>query len=138
MENTMRIVRLSLLAVVTGLAGCSFAARSPEMYRDDTAALLETRSPQVKSCYDEVLKTDKTLQGRVTVQFTVEHDTGNVTNVSADPAGTTAPATLTSCVVNSLQGLVLNPPDKRDGKASFVYEFTFGAPGAPTPTPAAG
>lgn len=127
----MMTIRLSLFAVLAAVAGCSFAARSPEMYRDDTAALLETKNPQIKACYDEALKTNKDLQGRVAVRMLVEHDTGNVTNVSADPAGTTAPEPLTKCVVDSLQGLVLSPADKRDGNATFVYEFS-----APPPAPA--
>ena len=134
----MKTMRLSVLALIAaGMAGCSFAARSPDMYRDDTQALLASRDAQVKACYDEALKTNKELQGRVTVKFLVEHDTGKVANVAADPAGTTAPEPLTKCVVDSLQGLVLAPPDKRDGDASFVYEFTVGAPPpAPAPAPA--
>ena len=126
--------RLSVLALVAGVAGCSFAARSPDMYRDDTQNLLATKNAQVKSCYDEALKTNKDLQGKVTIKLLVEHETGKVTNVAADPAGTTAPEQLTKCVVDSLQGLVLAPPDQRDGDASFVYDFTVGAP----PAPAAG
>lgn len=129
----MKMIRLSLLGLVAGVAGCSFAARSPEMYRDDTAAVLETRSAQIKGCYDEALKTDATLQGRVAVQFKVQPDTGKITDVAADPAGTTAPEPLTRCVVDSLQGLVLTPPDKRLGNALYTWEFT----ASPTP-PAAG
>ncbi|MGC4092215.1 MAG: AgmX/PglI C-terminal domain-containing protein [Polyangiaceae bacterium] len=125
--------RLSVLSLVAGLAGCSFAARSPDMYRDDTQNLLGTKNVEVKACYDEALKTNKELQGKVTIKLLVEHDTGKVTNVAADPAGTTAPEQLTKCVVDSLQGLVLAPPDKRDGDATFVYDFTVGAPPAPAP-----
>lgn len=134
----MKTIRLCVLGIVAaGITGCSFAARSPDMYRDDTQALLETKSGQIKTCYDEALKATKDAQGRVTVKMLVQHDTGAVTNVAADPAGTTAPEALTKCVVDSLQGLVLAPPDKRDGDASFVYEFTVGAPpAAPAPAPA--
>ena len=125
----MKTIRFSLLALFAATAGCSFAARSPEMYRDDTAAVLETRKAQIKTCYDEVLKTTKDAQGRVTVKFLVEHKTGQIKNIAPDPAGTTAPEPLTQCVVNSLQGLVLAPGDERDGDATFVYEF------APSPAP---
>jgi hypothetical protein len=128
--------QLSVLVLLAGVAGCSFAARAPDSYRDDTQALLDTRNAQVKGCYDEALKTNKDLQGKVTIKLLVEHETGKVTNVAADPAGTTAPEQLTKCVVDSLQGLVLAPPDQRDGDASFVYDFTVGPP--PAPTPAAG
>jgi hypothetical protein len=131
----MKTICLSLLVLTAGVAGCSFAARSPDMYRDDTAALLETRSAALKACYDEALKTTPDLQGRVTVRFTVEPDTGNLTNVAPDPAGTTAPETLTKCVVDSLQGLVLAPADKQAGNATFVYDFTVAAPPAPEAAP---
>lgn len=126
----MKTISLSLFVLAVGMAGCSFAARSPDMYRDDTAALLETRTPQITACYDEALKTTPDLQGRVTVRFTVETETGSLSNVAADPAGTTAPEPLTQCVVNSLQGLAIAPPDQRTGQAAFVYDF------APTPAPA--
>jgi hypothetical protein len=132
----MKTMRFSVLGLVASLAGCSFAARSPEMYRDDTEAVLKTRDAQIKTCYDDLLKTNKDLQGRVTVKLLVEHDTGKITNVAADPAGTTAPEPLTKCVVDSLQGLMLNPPDKRDGDASYVYEFVVGPPAAAAAPPA--
>jgi hypothetical protein len=128
----MNTIRCSLLGLLACVAGCSFAARSPDMYRDDTAALLETRNDQIRACYDEALKTNKDLQGRVSVKFLVEHKTGQIKNITPDPAGTTAPEPLTQCVVNGLQGLVLAPGDQRDGDATFVYEFM------PSPPPAAG
>lgn len=132
----MKTIYLALFVATAGVTGCSFAARSPDMYRDDTAALLETRSAQIKTCYDGLLQSTPDLQGRVTVRFVVEPDTGNLSNVAADPAGTTAPEPLTKCVVDSLQGLVLAPPDQRQGNAAFVYDFTVGAPPAPEPAPA--
>jgi hypothetical protein len=131
----MKTLGLSALALLALVSGCSFAVRAPDNYRDDTQALLDTRSAQVKACYDDALKTSKDLSGRVTVHFTVEHETGKVINIAAVPAGTTAPDTLTKCVVDSLQGLALVPPDQKDGDASFVYDFSAGAP-APTPAPA--
>lgn len=130
----MNTTRLSLLSLALGLAGCSFAARSPEMYRDDTRAVLETKNEQVKTCYDEILKTNADAQGTVTVKFTVAKDTGAFSNVATDPAGTTAPPELAQCVLNALQGLALSPGDKSDGMATFVYDFTSSTP--PTPTPA--
>lgn len=133
----MNTIRFSLLTMVAGLSACSFAARSPEMYRDDTAALMETRGSSIKACYDQALAANTALSGQVTVTFTVEHDTGQLTNVQADPAGTTAPPELAQCVVSSLSGLTLAPPDKRDGMATFVYDFSVGAAPPPEPAPEA-
>lgn len=115
----------SLLALTAlGTAGCSFYARSAEMYRDDTQALLETKAADIKACYDNELKSNPNLTGRVTVHFIVEKETGKITNVAPVPAGTTADEKLTACVVSALDGLVLTPPDNNDGDATFVYDFT--------------
>jgi len=116
-------------------AGCSFHARSPDEYRDATQALLDSKAPDIKTCYDAALKGKSDLAGTVTVHFTVEPETGKLTNVSADTAKTQAPDVLTQCVVKSLDGLVLNPPDANPGDGTFEYQFVVG----PTPpAPAAG
>jgi hypothetical protein len=118
-------------AILAGIAGCSFHARSPEDYRDATAALLETKAGDVKACYDGALKANKELAGTVTVHFKVEKETGKLVDIKSDPAGP-----LGDCVSNSINGLALSPPDARDGDATFSYQFTVGpAPAAP-PAPA--
>ena len=129
----MNVLKLSLVALVAGATGCSFYARSPEDYRDATQALLDTKTQDVKACYDAALKANKELQGRVTVQFTVEAETGKLKDIKVDPAGTTAPGELSTCVSNALGGLALTPPDKRDGVATWVYDFTATTPPPPAP-----
>ena len=118
----------ALLVAVLGSTACSFMARDAESYQKDTEALLETRSGAIKACYDETLKTDGTAQGRVTVRFKVEKETGNIVDVQVDPAGTTAPETLSQCVTTALGGLVLTPPDASDGMGTFSYEFVINPP----------
>jgi hypothetical protein len=120
-----KMTKSFVLFTFAALAGCSFHARSPEDYRDATAALLETKSADVKACYDTALKTNKDLTGTVTVHFKVEKESGRLVDISADPAGP-----LGECVTNSINGLALTPPDARDGDATFSYQFTVG------PTPA--
>lgn len=122
-----------LFGVLAAVSGCSFAARSPEMYRDDTAALLDTKSAEIKACYDEALKTNASATGTVRVQFTVAKETGKITNPTVDPAGTTAPAEVSSCVTSKIDGLELKPPDQNDGQATFTWEFQAEAPPAPAP-----
>ncbi len=115
------------IASITGLAtlsGCSFAARSPEMYRDDTKAVLETKNTDIKACYDAVLKSTPGAGGKVTINFEVETDGGKIQNVQVDKANTTAPAPVAECVTKSLTGLVLTPPDKRLGQATWEYNFS--------------
>lgn len=117
-------MKLALLALVASSVGCSFYARSPEDYRDETQKLLDTKAGDIKACYDEALQGKQDLQGKVAVAFTVEAETGKLKDVKVDPAGTTAPAELQTCVTNTLSGLALAPPDKRDGQATWIYDFS--------------
>ena len=130
-HGMLRLSTLAALALVVG--GCSFYARSPDQYRDDTSTLLSSKSAELNTCYDNAVKAEPTAAGKVTVQFTVETKTGKIKDVAADASRTTAPQSLVSCVVTALNGLVLAPPDQRDGKATFEYEFArpVGTPAAP-------
>jgi hypothetical protein len=120
-----------MLLAFTVASGCQFYARSPEDYRDATQALLDTKTPAIKACYDAQLNTAKDTAGKVTVHFKVEKETGKLVDIAADPARTQAPEALTKCVVDSLQGLALTPPDKRDGDATFEYVFSPSGAAAP-------
>ena len=112
------------LATICIQTGCSFAARSPESYRDDTRAALEAKSGAIQSCYDGVLTTTPGAAGRVTVNFEVETEHGRVVNVAVDPANTTAPPLVAQCVTQHIEGVAIHPPDQRTGVGTWVYEFT--------------
>jgi len=120
--------------LITSLLGCG--GRTPAKYAADTQALLETRSAQVKGCYDELLKAKENAQmaGNVILTFTVKSDTGDIVDVKVNP-DSSAPAPLQECVAKSLAGLVLKPPDALDGKASFTYDFTVNPQPPPSPAP---
>ena len=128
-----------IIAVTTLVCGCQFSARSPEDYAKDTQTLLESRGAQLKTCYDTVLKTDEAAAGSVVVSFTVEEETGVLKDINADPSST-APAAVQQCLIQSMQGLQLDPPDAREGQAKFTYVFQFAPrqpatvqPAEPTP-----
>jgi hypothetical protein len=130
--NTRNLVTHTLaVAAVFSAVGCQFRARTPEDYRDETRAVLESRSVQVKTCYDNALREDPTAKGTVAVHFKVERETGRVTDARVDKAKTTAPEGLSKCVLGALDGLLLQPPDARDGDAQFVWDFQVGAATAP-------
>jgi hypothetical protein len=122
MANTS--LKFGLVALLASVTGCQFTARSPEDYRDATQKLLDTKAASIKACYDGALKTKQDLQGKVTVQFTVEAETGAIKDVKLDPAGTTAPAEVSTCVTSAFMGLKLDPGDKLDGMATWTYDFT--------------
>ncbi|WP_437998122.1 AgmX/PglI C-terminal domain-containing protein [Sorangium sp. So ce185] len=113
-----------VLASSGASTGCSFALRSPEMYRDDTAALLATREEQIRACYDAELARNPGAEGKVTVSFLVLEDSGRLVDIVVEPEGTTASKEVASCVVDSIEGLVLTPADENKGKGKFVWEFT--------------
>jgi len=114
-----------LVLMAGALSACQFIARNPDDYRDATRAVLETRSAQIKTCYDDVLKQDKAAAGTVVVHFTVMEETGAITGPEITPEST-APAPLGQCIVNALDGLTLDPPDARQGDATFTWEFKQG------------
>jgi hypothetical protein len=129
------IVGMTLLALAVCAVGCGFK-RTPEMYRDDTEKVLATRNTEIKACYDGILKGDQKAAGTVTVRFDVQQDTGKLTSMKIDEAASTAPPPVRECVMQALQGLVLQKPDANLGKATFMYEFQAGAAPAPAPLPA--
>jgi len=100
------------------------------MYRDDTAKLLEARSPEIKACYDKTLTAWKDVSGTVRVKFTVKKETGEIADAQVDPSGTNAPDELSGCVIQSITGLKLEPPDKSDGQATFTWNFSVEKPAA--------
>ena len=113
---------LSLAAV-----GCGGAIRVGDAYRDDTAKLITAQAnPRIHDCFDGMVKTTpgpKSLQGTTTVHFTVSKDSGLITNPTVVPESTTAQPPVAQCVVSSLQGLKLDPPDNVDGDATYTWEF---------------
>ena len=117
-----RLTRSCALALCALFAGCSFYARDPESYRKVTRQVLESKNADIKGCYDAELQKDPKVGGSVVVKFTVQKDTGQIVNPSVDPAST-APASLSQCIVRALDGLKIDPPDKREGNATFRWEF---------------
>jgi len=105
------------------LAAMSCAVRSPNMYRDDTRRLLESKRAVLAACYDAELQSQPTATGRVIVRFTIERETGKLVRPQIDDLLSTPNRTLRGCVLDALQGLVLMPPDDRSGDATFTWEF---------------
>jgi len=116
---------LSVLGLAA--AGCGGAVRTPDVYRDDTAKLLEAQANQrIHDCFDGMVKTTpgpKSLAGTTTVHFVVAKESGLITNPTVIPESSTAQPQVQQCVVTALNGLKLDPPDNVDGDATFTWEF---------------
>ncbi len=124
--NTHKFIPALVLAVAASSA-CTFVARDTDTYRADTRTVLETRNAKIKECYDRALETNETVSGKTTVNFIVEKKTGTMMNVQLDESST-APDDLNQCIVNSLEGLALDPADQREGQATFTWQFKVGQP----------
>ena len=127
--KTQLLALVSLVALAT--TACSGALRSPEMYRDDTAKVFETKTGDMKSCYDDVLKSKPGVGGTVTVKFTWSSEDGTLKDTVVDPAGSSAPAEVQQCVTKALTGLTLDPKDAKDGMGTWKFEFHAPPPAAP-------
>jgi hypothetical protein len=133
--TTLRIHQVVAAAALASVAACAGPSRTVAAYRTDTASLLDSRGPELKRCYEAALATDTQLAGTVTIQFTVQSESGVIKNPTIDPTRSTATPALGACVIQAIDGLVLSPPDRNEGRATYVYEFRPDAP--PTAVPAA-
>ncbi len=109
--------------LLVSLSGCSFYARGADDYRKATRALLDTKQSEVQGCYAAEVKENAKAKGTVTVRFDVAPKTGKVENPTVVDDKTTGNKQLQKCVLDSLEGLVLEPPDQRKGEATFTWEF---------------
>jgi hypothetical protein len=125
-KSTM--LSLMFVAVSAVVPGCTCVARDGETYKNDTRSLLETRNKSIKDCYDVALTTDPKTDGDVVVNFTVEKKTGKIIDTKVDTARTKAPESLSKCIVEAIDGLILDPVDQRDGQATFSWKFKANEP----------
>lgn len=116
--------QLAVLFVCAGLLGCSFYARSPDSYRAAVRDVLDQKRPEVQECYKRTVESDEAATGRVIAKFDIEPKSGKIVRPEVMSEGTTANEALQQCVLRSLEGLTLDPPDQRKGEAVFVWEFT--------------
>lgn len=123
------IIITGALLCAVALSACSFHARDAESYRKVTREVLETKNGEIKSCYDTALKDNPDRTGTVVVTMTVEKDTGVIKDVKVDDKETKASQALRACVTDALTGLKIDPPDARDGHATFTWKFEPKQPG---------
>jgi hypothetical protein len=131
MNNTLLRHSLLLAAFV---AGCGGNARTPEQWTEDTYKLLESKSSDVQACYNEELKKNPLLEGKVTVDFVIQNRTGQFAKVRVDANKSTAADPARKCVLKAVEDLKLGPPDQNTGKATFTWEFKREIVKEPAPT----
>lgn len=127
MNAISRIALLAGTCVAAVACGHGHVARDQAAYRDATRQVVTAKNDQVKSCYDLALRQQAGLSGRVVVRFKVQAETGRVVEPMVDKSQTTAPDSLSQCVVRAIADTALTPPDAREAHASFSWEFRPGA-----------
>jgi hypothetical protein len=121
MRKTILLLSTAAVALV---AGCSFIARDTETYKADNRSLLETKTSDIRACYDTALAADPNLKGDVVLSYTIEKKTGKLTNMTVLTDKTSAPEGLQNCVMSAVEGLSFPKPDRRDGIVqSFTWSF---------------
>jgi outer membrane biosynthesis protein TonB len=115
--------RTALIAATLSLAACSFYARGQDDYRKAVREVLDTRSADVEKCYRAELSANEQAKGKVVVQFDVEPKTGKFVGAKVVEGESTPNKPLQQCVLGSLDGLAIAPPDQRKGEATFTWEF---------------
>lgn len=83
---------------------------------------IRARLRAIQRCYENELRNNPSLAGKVTVQFTIEQR-GNVTGARAVQNTTGSPA-VGSCVVNTIRRFRFNPGPE-GGSVTFSYPFVF-------------
>ena len=124
-KNTSAVLVGLGCAALSFATGCSGTLRSPDLYRDDTAKMLQGASDGITTCYNQVLTTNPTASGSVTVHFLVAPKTGKVRRIHVDESRSTAPAPVQECVKHYIVDLHLEPADDQIGDAMFTWDFTY-------------
>jgi hypothetical protein len=130
--------RMGAVALVVGLSGCVAWLRDPDFYTEQLSELLEAQADSIEACYDRYLEHDPEAGGTLTVEFEVEKQTGQITNLAIVGDRSTVPEELAACVTDELAQTRLDPPDARTARASFTWEFVRGPQKRPPADPFAG
>ncbi len=96
------------LAAGLALAGCKSAGMGPETRADITAQMKLAEEP-IQACYAQVLKGNRRVKGRISVQLVAEANTGQFKSINVLRDEPQHPE-LTRCVVAEIGKLKLSKP----------------------------
>jgi hypothetical protein len=117
------LTRTTGVVLLLVLCACSFVARGPTQYREDVDTLIDQRTPQITQCYADHIGGDPPMVGNLVLDLTVSRHTGEVGQVVVVESETTVSDEMAECVQLALVGLRLEPPDWRDGQATYRWVF---------------
>jgi TonB family protein len=85
-------------------------------------AMIKTRLRAIQMCYEQQLRRNPSLAGKVTVEFSIQ-PRGNVTDVKVKE-NTTNDAAVGTCVANTVSTFRFNPGPE-GGSVTYAYPFVF-------------
>ncbi|MBK8169300.1 MAG: TonB family protein [Sandaracinaceae bacterium] len=90
--------------------------------QSNVVRMIRTRISAIRACYEQQLRRNPALEGKVTVEFTIQ-TTGSVSGAHATENTTNDPAVAT-CVVSTVSRFRFNPGPE-GGSVVFSYPFVF-------------
>jgi len=90
-----------------------------QLDKDAVASVFRRRRSAVRRCYEESLRTNPNVQGKVTIQFTIG-TAGRITTISVT-ADTTGDSKVADCIMRNVKSWRFDPPER--GSVTFSYPF---------------
>ncbi|RYE93273.1 MAG: hypothetical protein EOO75_04745 [Myxococcales bacterium] len=148
-----QVLATALLALATsGLAACGnggTVARTPDQYKTDMTAIMQTKTPQLRACYDSS-RAAGDVKGKATLHFEIQTyfksgggavfgkgELGDPKQGSTSiPKSEGSSVKLNKCVYEVVSKIVMEPLDKKYGMGDWTLVFDPDTldPTAPVPT----
>ena len=115
---------LSFLAglALLGAAGCKSSGLGTDVRNDVSLRMASVNTP-IAACYEEALKTNRKLKGRMVVSFATEPGTGKFKSVKIVENELPDPG-LEQCVIGQVSTLALAQPTKTSVAITYPLAFS--------------
>ena len=111
-----------VLAVLASAAGCKSSGMGTAV-RNDVSLRMASVSTPIAACYEEALKRNRKLKGRMVVSFRTEPGSGKFIGVTVTENQVQDPE-LENCVVGQVSTLALAQPTKTSVSITYPLNFT--------------
>ena len=116
-------MRMRLVVIALCLAaGCKSSGLGTDVRNDVSLRMASVNQP-ISSCYEEALKKNRKLKGRMVVSFSTEPGTGQFSGVSIVENEVQDPA-LEQCVIGQVSTLKLAQPTKTAVAITYPLNFS--------------
>jgi hypothetical protein len=117
---TMRALKWS--AVLAAVVGCKSSGMGTDV-RNDVSLRMASVSTPIATCYEDALKRDRKLRGRMVLTFSTAPGSGKFTGVSI-VENEVRDTALEQCVIGHVSTLTLAQPTKTSVSITYPLNFT--------------